>query len=266
MNSNKSHAWYEKLSSFFMTNDDIKCVKCEFLNDIINEKVFVKQPPGFESDVFSNHQAKDEIYIHQTKYAKELLKKFNLEDCKTMSTPMHPTSILSLHETYKKVDQASYRGMIRSPDYLTASRPDIMFNVCLCARFRVDTRESHLIVVKRIFRYLKGTINCDLCYKKFDEYRLKDYNDANFDGDIIERKTLVEDTTSLKPIYKRQGTIALPNRSILHLSCTMLLLSFVDQAPTRGELLKFINTKNQLVDIFTKLLPDDKLVYIRNLL
>ncbi|RDX78116.1 hypothetical protein CR513_41660, partial [Mucuna pruriens] len=70
---------------------------------------------------------------------------------------MHPTSILSLDKTNKKVDQTSYGGMIDSLHYLIAYRPDIMFSVCLCARFQSDPRKSYLTVVKRIFRYLKGT-------------------------------------------------------------------------------------------------------------
>ncbi|RDX73916.1 Copia protein, partial [Mucuna pruriens] len=90
----------------------------------------------------------DEIYIHQTKYVKELFKKFNLEDCKAMSTPLHPTPILSL------------------------DKPDIMFSICLFARYQADPRESHLIIVKHIFRYLKSTTNLGLCYKRSDSTSL----------------------------------------------------------------------------------------------
>ncbi|RDX76693.1 Copia protein, partial [Mucuna pruriens] len=109
-------------------------------------------------------QARDEIYIHQTKYVNKLLKKLNIEDCKTISTPMHLTSILNLDETDKKVGQTSYRGMIDSLIYLTTFRLDIRFNIP------------------------KSTTNLGLCYKKFDQYRLKDYNDVGFVGDRIERK------------------------------------------------------------------------------
>ncbi|KAK2451185.1 hypothetical protein QL285_010256 [Trifolium repens] len=112
------------------------------------------------------NQGKDGTYIHQSKYTKELLKKFNLEDCKTMATPMHPTSSLSKEEIGTKVDQKLYRGMIGSLLYLTASRPGILYSVCLCARFQSDPRESHLTAVKRIFRYLKGTTNLGLLYYK----------------------------------------------------------------------------------------------------
>jgi len=108
------------------------------------------------------NQCKDGVYVHQTKYTKELLKKFKMEDCKLMNTLMHPTFTLSKEDTGSKVDQKLYRGMIGSLLYLTTFRPDIIFNVCLCARFQSDPRESHLTYVKRIFRYLKGTTNLGL--------------------------------------------------------------------------------------------------------
>jgi hypothetical protein len=105
------------------------------------------------------NQCKDGLYVHQSKYTKELLKKFKLEDCKEMNTPMHQTYTLSKEDNGTKVDQNLYRGMIGSLLYLTASRPNILLSVCLYARFQSDPRESHLTAVKRIFRYLKGTTN-----------------------------------------------------------------------------------------------------------
>ena len=81
------------------------------------------------------NQSKDGVYVHQTKYTKELLKKFKLDDCKVINTPMHPTCTLSKEDTGSKVDQKLYRGMIGYLLYLTASRPDILFSVCLCTRF-----------------------------------------------------------------------------------------------------------------------------------
>ena len=89
------------------------------------------------------NQCKDGVYVHQSKYTKELQKKFKLEDCKEMNTPMHPTCTLSKEDQGSKVDQKLYRGMIGSLLYLTASRPDILFSVCLCARFQSDPRETH---------------------------------------------------------------------------------------------------------------------------
>jgi len=83
---------------------------------------------------------------------------------------MHPTCTLSKEDQGSKVDQKLYRGMIGSLLYLTASRPDILFSVSLCARFQSDPRETHLTAVKRIFRYLKGTTNLGLLYKKSSDY------------------------------------------------------------------------------------------------
>jgi len=79
--------------------------------------------------------------------------------------------------------------MIGSLLYLTASRPDILFSVCLCARFLSDPRESHLTTVKRIFRYLKRTKNFGLLYRKSLDYKLVEFCDADYDGDKIERKS-----------------------------------------------------------------------------
>ena len=138
---------------------------------------------------FQVNQFKDGVYVHQTKYTKELLKKFKLEDCKVMNTPMHPTCILSKEDTGTKVDQKLYRGMIGYLWYLTASRPDILFSVCLCARFQSDPRESHLTAVKRIFRYLKGTTNLGLLYRKSLDYKLVGFYYVDYAGDRIERKS-----------------------------------------------------------------------------
>ena len=87
------------------------------------------------------------------------MKKANLLDCKQAKTPMHPTCILEKEEVSSKVSQNLFRCIIGSLLYLIASRPDILFSVCLCARFQSDPRETHLTATKRIFRYLKGTTN-----------------------------------------------------------------------------------------------------------
>jgi len=71
------------------------------------------------------NQCKDGVYVHQTKYTKELLKKFKLEDCKVMNSPMHPTCTLGKEDTRSKLDQKLYRGMIGSLFHLTTSRSDI---------------------------------------------------------------------------------------------------------------------------------------------
>ena len=97
-------------------------------------------------------QRNDGIFIFQSKYVKDLLKKYGLEDASTAKTPMATTMKLYHDDPGKCVDITSYRGMIGSLLYHTASRPDIMFATCLCARFQANPKESHLIVVKHIFK------------------------------------------------------------------------------------------------------------------
>ncbi|GJT83757.1 retrovirus-related pol polyprotein from transposon TNT 1-94 [Tanacetum coccineum] len=85
-------------------------------------------------------QMEDGIFFNRSKYIKEVLKKFVLEDSKPMKTPMSSDMKLRKDEECESVDSTKYRGMIGSLLYLTASRPDIMFSVCLCARFQEDPK------------------------------------------------------------------------------------------------------------------------------
>ena len=134
-------------------------------------------------------QKKDGIFICQSKYIRDLLKKYHLEDSTPAKTPMPTATKLDQDKTGKKVDITSYRGMIGSLLYLTASRPDIMFATCLCARFQAGPKESHLIAVKRIFRYLKGTPNLGMWYPKGTGFDLVGYTDSDFAGCKIDRKS-----------------------------------------------------------------------------
>ncbi|GJV34807.1 putative ribonuclease H-like domain-containing protein [Tanacetum coccineum] len=101
-------------------------------------------------------QKDDGIFISQDKYVADILKKFDFVTVKTTSTPIETNKALLKDEEAEDVDVHLYRSMIGSLMYLTASRPDIMFAVCACARFQVTPKVSHLHAVKRIFRYLKG--------------------------------------------------------------------------------------------------------------
>ncbi|GJX99790.1 retrovirus-related pol polyprotein from transposon TNT 1-94, partial [Tanacetum coccineum] len=96
-------------------------------------------------------QMADVIFFNQSKYIKEMLKKFVLEESKPMKTPMSSDTKLTKDKECESVDSTKYRGMIGSLLYLMASRPDIMFSVCLCARFQEAPKTSHLEAVKRIF-------------------------------------------------------------------------------------------------------------------
>ena len=136
-------------------------------------------------------QTDEGIFINQSKYTRNiLLKRFNMLDCSSASTPMATTTKLDQHQG-AEVDVTSYRGMIGSLLYLTASRPDIMYATCLCARFQALPREPHLIAVKRIFRYLKGNPDLGLWYPRESEFNLIGYSDADFVGCKVDKKAQV---------------------------------------------------------------------------
>ncbi|KAI3700093.1 hypothetical protein L2E82_44709 [Cichorium intybus] len=102
-------------------------------------------------------QSSDGIFINQENYVKNLLTRFSLDKSNTTKTPMAFGYKLDADLNGKPVDQKKYRGMIGSLLYLIASRPDIMFSTCVCARYQANPMESHAVAVKRIFKYLKGT-------------------------------------------------------------------------------------------------------------
>nr|GEW35578.1 hypothetical protein [Tanacetum cinerariifolium] len=134
-------------------------------------------------------QMKDGIFINQSKYIKEMLKKFGLEESKPIKTPMSSDTKLTKDEECESVDSTKYRGMIGSLLYLIASRPNIMFGVCLCARFQEAPKTSHLEVVKRIFRYIKGTTHLGLWYPMGTGIETVVYAESDHAGDYVEGKS-----------------------------------------------------------------------------
>nr|GEX45235.1 copia protein [Tanacetum cinerariifolium] len=134
-------------------------------------------------------QMEDGIFFNQSKYIKEILKKFGREDSKPMKTPMSFDTKLSKDEECESVDSTKYQGMIGSLLYLTESRPDIMFSVCLCARFQEAPKTSHIEVVKHIFRYIKGTMHLGLWYPKGIGIEIVVYANSDHTGDYVDQKS-----------------------------------------------------------------------------
>ncbi|GJW17384.1 putative ribonuclease H-like domain-containing protein [Tanacetum coccineum] len=134
-------------------------------------------------------QKEDGIFISQDKYVTEILKKFGFSDVKTANTPMETHKPLLKDADGEDVDEHMYRSMIGSLMYLTSSRPDIMFVVCVCARFQVNPKVSHLHAVKRIFRYLKGQPKLGLWYPKDSPFDLVAYTDSDYAGASLDRKS-----------------------------------------------------------------------------
>ncbi|GKD25610.1 putative ribonuclease H-like domain-containing protein [Tanacetum coccineum] len=194
---------YASFKDFIVYQMDVKSV---FLYGKIEEEVYVYQPPGFEDPDFPDkvykvekalyglHQApractglqvkqkEDGIFISQDKYVTEILKKFGFSDVKTANTSMKTHKPLLKDADGEDIDEHMYRSMIGSLMYLNSSRPDIMFDVCVCARFQVNPKVSHLHAVKRIFRYLKGQLKLGLCYPKDSPFDLVAYTDIDYAG------------------------------------------------------------------------------------
>jgi hypothetical protein len=132
-------------------------------------------------------QLKNGTFVSQGKYIKDMLKKFGMKDAKGISTPMGTNGSLDSDKSGNMMDQRMYWSMIES--LLYASRPDVMFSVCMCARFQASPRESHLKATKRILRYLKHTQDIGLWYPKGARFELVGYSDLDYAGDKVERRS-----------------------------------------------------------------------------
>ena len=133
-------------------------------------------------------QQKDRVFISQEKYAKNLVKRFGLDSKKHASTPMSSSTKLSSNPYGVEVGPTQYRSIIGSLSYLTASRPDIAFSIGVCARFQVAVKESHMIAVKRIIHYVKGTSKYGIWYSRDSNDYLASYLDADWAGCVDEKK------------------------------------------------------------------------------
>ena len=160
-----------------------KCMHSEFEMSMMGELSFFL---GLQVK-----KLKEGTFINQAKYIRDLLKKFNMEEAKTVKTLMSSSIKLDKDEKGKSIDSTMYKGMIGSLLYLIASRPDIIYSVCLCDRFQSCPKESHLSVVKRILKYLKRTMDIGLWYPKSDNFELIGFSDADFASCKVKEKTLV---------------------------------------------------------------------------
>ena len=111
-----------------------------------------------------------------------MLKKFKMEDSKPVSTPMVTSCKLSKDDKSLEVDHTMYKSMIGSFLYLTTTRPDMMQSIGLVARFQLAPKETHVAAVKRILRYLQGTMEYGLWYPKGNDFSLKEFTDADWVG------------------------------------------------------------------------------------
>ncbi|XP_074266867.1 secreted RxLR effector protein 161-like [Silene latifolia] len=159
-----------------------------------------------------------------------------MEKARSMSTPMASTTKLVKDEEGKSVDETTYRGMIGSLLYLTASRPDIMFSVCICARFQSCPTESHMTAVKRILRYLVGTSKLYLWYPIDRNFDLKGYSDQTMRV-FIDRKSTSGIATFVGPCIiswasKKQNSVALSTAESEYIAAALRYHYFKKSSPT----------------------------------
>ena len=117
------------------------------------------------------------------------MKKFGLEFASSVRTPMIPNVKLIVDLLGKSVDPSLYKSMIGSLLYLTASRPDISYNVGVCARYQANPKESHMTALKRIIKYVKTTTEFGVWYNKDTSDILAGYSDADWAGNVDDRKS-----------------------------------------------------------------------------
>ncbi|GKC75074.1 retrovirus-related pol polyprotein from transposon TNT 1-94 [Tanacetum coccineum] len=264
-------------------------VKTAFLNGNLREEVYVSQPDGFVDKDNPNHVYKLKKALYRLKQAphawydmlssflisqdfskgsvdptlfirrdgKELLLKYGFDSCDLVDTPMVEKSKLDKDKEGKAVDPSHYRGMIGTLLYLTASRADLQFAICMCAQYQARPTEKHLNAIKRIFRYLKGTEHRGLWYSKDSSMALTAFVDADHAGcQDIRRST----SGSMQLLGDR--LVSWSSKRSKHID---IRFHFIKEHVENGVIeLYFVNTEYQLADIFTKALGRKRIEFLIN--
>ena len=219
-------------------------------------------------------QLNDGIFISQSKYIKEMLKKFGMEDFKPISTLMTIGCKLRKDDESKEVDQKLYRSMIGRLLYVTTSRLDVMQAIILVARFQANPKEANVLEIKRIFRYLKGTIEFRLSYLKGNEITLVTYIDAYQTGSIDDRKS-----TSGEKLYlgdcllswssKKQPSVSLSTTKAQYIAatpcCTQVILmsqTLEDIQVKYDETIHIFGDNTSVINIYQNPMMHSKTKYI----
>ncbi|GKA89136.1 retrovirus-related pol polyprotein from transposon TNT 1-94 [Tanacetum coccineum] len=220
------------------------------------------------------------IFINQSKYALESLNKYGMESSDPVDTPMVEKSKLDEDPQGKAIDPTHHRGMVGTLMYLTTSRPDLTFDVCMCARYKAKPTEKHLHAIKRIFKYLRGTVNRGLWYPKDSSIALTAYADTDHAGcqdtrrstyGILWMRSQLTDYGlgfNKIPMYcDNKSAIALCCNNVQHSRSKHIDIRFhfiKEQVENGAVELYFVNTEYQLADIFTKALCRERIEFLIN--
>nr|GEY62898.1 retrovirus-related Pol polyprotein from transposon TNT 1-94 [Tanacetum cinerariifolium] len=280
-------------------------VKTAFLNGNLREEVYVSQPNRFVDQDNPNHVYKLKKALYGLKQApctwydmlssfllsqdfskgsvdptlfilrngNDLLLKYGFESCDPVDTPMVEKSKLDEDKEGKAVYPSHYHGMIGIHLYLTASRPDLQFAICMCARYQAWPTKKQLHVVKRIFHYLRGTVNRGLWYPKDSSIALTAFADADHAGC---QDTLRSTSGSLQFLgdrliswsSKRQKSVAISRTEAEYITLSKhidIIYHFIKEHVDNGVIkLYFVNTEYQLAYLFTKALSRDRIEFLIN--
>ncbi|GKB47788.1 retrovirus-related pol polyprotein from transposon TNT 1-94, partial [Tanacetum coccineum] len=269
-------AWYDMLSSFLISQD--------FSKGSVDPTMFIRNE-GKELLLIS--QRPRGIFINQSKYALESLKKYGFDSFGPVDTPIVEKSKLDVDKEGKAIDLSHYRGMIGTILYLTASRPDLQFAISMCARYLARPTEKHLHAVKRIFRYLRGTINRGLWYSKDSSIDLTAFADVDHTGCQDTRRSTSGSMQFLGDRLvswssKRQKSVAISSTKAEYIAlsgCSLccnnvqhsrskhidIRFNFIKEQVENGVIeLYFVNTEYQLPYIFTKALGRERIKFLMN--
>lgn len=158
-------------------------------------------------------QKKGEVFISQQKYAKEILKKFKMDECKSVDTSMSQNEKLMKEVEVEKIDEKIYRSLVGCLMYLTSTRPDILHSVSLLSRFTNCATETHLKAAKRVLRYVRGTLDDGINFRVDQDCILYVYSDSDWGGSLDDMKSTTGYCSTLGPIVfswccKKQNTVA----------------------------------------------------------
>ncbi|KAH9678769.1 hypothetical protein KPL71_025858 [Citrus sinensis] len=261
-----------------------KCVVEEFKQEMM--EIFEMTDLGLMAFFLGMEikQNENEVFICQKKYAREILKKFKLEECKEMSTPMNSKEKLCKEDGTEKVDQAYFRSLIGCLMYLTATRPDILNAVSILSRFMHCASEWHLKAAKRVLRYVKGTCYCFTLgsgvfswSSKKQEIVAQSTAEAKFvaataavNQALWLRKILIdlnlEHEESTEILVDNQAAIAISQNPVFHGKTKHfnIKLFFLREVHKNGVVsLVYCKTEDQVADVFTKPLLVSKFEFFR---